>query len=306
MHGGGIDNPLVSYSGGNVSASNRQFLHANHQGSIIAASNSTGDASYINLYDSYGVPANTNQGRFGYTGQLNLPEIGLNYYKARIYHPKLGRFLQTDPVGYEDQMNLYAYVGNDPVNNIDPTGEFLVGALIGAAFDIGIQVALMATSDHQFSVSNVVVSAAGGALGVGLASKVSQMSKLAGFSSNIAGDAAISAGAAALKGESVTLSGVAKDVLLGQSAGVSVGKAVNGKIANSASNNLLGKQANRAQRIANNPKVGRPAARQRQADNAAANHRSTVAGQQSRAGTVGANTANGLEKIRTCANNNDC
>jgi RHS repeat-associated protein len=57
-----------------------------------------------------------------YTGQQYLGGLNLYHYKARCYSPSLGRFLQTDPIGTADDLNLYAYVGNNPVNFSDPTG----------------------------------------------------------------------------------------------------------------------------------------------------------------------------------------
>jgi uncharacterized protein RhaS with RHS repeats len=56
-----------------------------------------------------------------------LPEAQLYHYKARVYDPNAGRFLQTDPIGYKDDLNLYAYVGGDPVNLTDPTGTLSRG-----------------------------------------------------------------------------------------------------------------------------------------------------------------------------------
>lgn len=115
------DEVLVEYSrsGGGYT---RAWNHADERGSIIAQSNDSGTATAVNTYDEYGVPGSSNVGRFGYTGQAWLPSPGVWYYKARMYSARLGRFLQTDPIGYGNGMNWYGYVGGDPVNSTDPSG----------------------------------------------------------------------------------------------------------------------------------------------------------------------------------------
>ena len=120
VFGPGADEALVWYEG--AGTSDRRWLLADQLGSIVAVTNGAGAATAINSYDEYGQPGASNTGRFQYTGQMWLAEAGVYHFKARAYLPALGRFAQTDPAGFAGGINLYAYVGDDPVNATDPSG----------------------------------------------------------------------------------------------------------------------------------------------------------------------------------------
>jgi RHS repeat-associated protein len=115
-------------------------------GSVVALGSYMGNAMEKYSYDVFGKmtlkkfsPRGLFGNRYLFTGRELDSETGLYYYRARYYHPSIGRFMQTDPLGGTPDewngylfgisgvklrgLNIYTYVTNNPVNNVDPTGE---------------------------------------------------------------------------------------------------------------------------------------------------------------------------------------
>ena len=94
-------------------------------GSTLSLTNSSGSTLAQYTYEPFGntTATGSSTSTYQYTGREN-DGTGLYFYRARYYNPSLQRFVSEDPIGFGGgQANLYAYVGNSPVNMIDPTGR---------------------------------------------------------------------------------------------------------------------------------------------------------------------------------------
>ena len=94
-------------------------------GSTVALGDSAGTLQTQYTYEPFGYVTQTGSAStssYKYTGRED-DGSGLDYYRARYYHPRLQRFIAEDPIGISGGgANFYAYVGNSPIRYRDPSG----------------------------------------------------------------------------------------------------------------------------------------------------------------------------------------
>jgi RHS repeat-associated protein len=102
------------------------YYHFDGLGSVVALSGSDANSVQTYEYSIYGQVAasdpNLLTNPYMFTRRRFDIETGLYYYRARYYNPHIGRFMQTDPVGYDDGINWYLYCNNNPLGFVDPYG----------------------------------------------------------------------------------------------------------------------------------------------------------------------------------------
>jgi len=174
-----------------VTRNNKSLYYlTDHLGSVRVTVNEQGDPVGWDDYYPFGLQmpgrtqnaSNPNDDQ-KFTGYLleQQGDLGIYHAEARMYDPVVGRFMQTDPLA-DDPTQLdkspYAYTWNNPVNLTDPDGKcvpWCVGALIGAAVELGSQITTNMTNGASFTqalgnvdVFDVGVAAGAGALSGGL------------------------------------------------------------------------------------------------------------------------------------------
>ena len=118
------------YPQGEQAGATKFYYTKDHLGSIREVLGANGTVVSSSRYDAWGVRTTVgaqDAASFGFTGHLEHKELGLVFTLYRAYDPATGRWLSRDPIGEEGGINLYGYVGNNPVMYLDPLGLYDVG-----------------------------------------------------------------------------------------------------------------------------------------------------------------------------------